>query len=43
MPSDQSVRDLIAELRARGLKITLCPFLMMDIPSGNTALWRNGH
>lgn len=34
-PSDSSVRDLIAELKARGLKITLYPFLMMDIPAGN--------
>ena len=34
-PSDQSVRDLIAELKARGLKVTLYPFLMMDIPAGN--------
>jgi len=30
------VRDLIAELKARGLKITLYPFLVMDIPAGNT-------
>jgi hypothetical protein len=35
-PSDDSVRHLIAELKARGLKITLYPFVMMDIPSGNT-------
>jgi hypothetical protein len=35
-PSDQSVRDLIAELKARGLKITLYPFLVMDIAAGNT-------
>lgn len=35
-PSDDSVRHLIAELKARGLKITLYPFLMMDIPAGNT-------
>jgi hypothetical protein len=35
-PSDDSLRHLIAELRARGLKITLYPFLMMDIPAGNT-------
>ena len=34
-PSDQSVRDLIAELKARGLKVTLYPFLVMDIPAGN--------
>ncbi len=34
-PSDQSVLNLIAELKARGLKITLYPFVMMDIPSAN--------
>jgi GTA TIM-barrel-like domain/Putative phage tail protein len=34
-PDDASVLHLIAELKARGLKITLHPFLMMDIPSGN--------
>src|SRR3989440_219598 len=35
-PSDDSVTHLIQELRARGLKITLYPFVMMDIPAGNT-------
>jgi GTA TIM-barrel-like domain/Putative phage tail protein len=35
-PSDSSVSDLIAELKARGLKVTLYPFLLMDIPGGNT-------
>jgi hypothetical protein len=35
-PPDDSVRHLIAELKARGLKVTLYPFLMMDIPPGNT-------
>ena len=34
-PSDDSVRDLIAHLKARGLKVTLYPFLMMDIPASN--------
>ena len=34
-PSDASVRHLIAELRARGLKVTFYPFVMMDIPAGN--------
>jgi hypothetical protein len=34
-PSDQCVRDLIANLKARGIKITLYPFVMMDIPGGN--------
>lgn len=35
-PADDSLRHLIAELKARGLKVTLYPFLMMDIPDGNT-------
>ncbi|CAM5426280.1 putative protein OS=Afipia felis OX=1035 GN=NCTC12722_02668 PE=4 SV=1 [Afipia felis] len=35
-PSDSSVVRLIQELKARGLKVTLYPFLMMDIPPGNT-------
>ena len=35
-PSDDSVSDLIAELKARGLKVTLYPFLMMDIAADNT-------
>jgi hypothetical protein len=35
-PSDRSVADAIAEIRARGLKVTLYPFVMMDIPAGNT-------
>lgn len=34
-PSDESVRNLIAELKARGLKVTLYPFVMMDVPPGN--------
>ncbi|RTL49775.1 MAG: hypothetical protein EKK40_15675 [Bradyrhizobiaceae bacterium] len=34
-PSDDSVRHLIAELKARHIKITLYPFLMMDVPPGN--------
>lgn len=35
-PSDDSVLHLIAELKARGLKVTFYPFVMMDIPAGNT-------
>lgn len=35
-PSDNSVRHLIADLKARGLKVTLYPFVMMDVPAGNT-------
>ena len=34
-PSDESVMHLIQELSARGLKVTLYPFVMMDIPAGN--------
>src|SRR3954454_16948667 len=34
-PSDPSVLHLIAELKARGLKITFYPFLVMDIPPSN--------
>ncbi|MGE3869484.1 MAG: glycoside hydrolase TIM-barrel-like domain-containing protein, partial [Pseudorhodoplanes sp.] len=34
-PSDASVAALIAELKARDLKVTLYPFVMMDIPAGN--------
>ena len=34
-PSDESVRQAIADLKARGLEVYLYPFLMMDIPAGN--------
>ncbi len=34
-PDDASVVQAIADLRARGLKVTLYPFVMMDIPPGN--------
>jgi hypothetical protein len=34
-PSDDSVVHLIGELKARGLKVTLYPFVMMDIPPAN--------
>jgi len=35
-PSDRSVMDAIAEIRGRGLKVALYPFIMMDVPVGNT-------
>lgn len=35
-PSDRSVREAIAEIKARGLKVTLYPFVMMDIAPGNS-------
>lgn len=34
-PSDASVLSAIAEIKARGLSVTLYPFLMMDIAAGN--------
>ncbi|HSI42266.1 MAG TPA: glycoside hydrolase/phage tail family protein, partial [Xanthobacteraceae bacterium] len=34
-PSDESVRRAILALKARGLEVTLYPFLMMDVPPGN--------
>jgi hypothetical protein len=35
-PSDESVIRLIGELKARGLAVTFYPFVLMDIPAGNT-------
>ncbi|SEP76747.1 Terminase-like family protein [Devosia sp. YR412] len=34
-PSDASVLAAIADLKARGLSVTLYPLLMMDVPAGN--------
>ena len=34
-PSDASVLQAIAELKARGLKVTLYPFVLMDVAPGN--------
>jgi hypothetical protein len=34
-PSDASVLAAIADLKARGLAVTLYPMVMMDIPAGN--------
>ena len=34
-PSDESVRQAIAMLKARGYHVTLYPFLLMDVPPGN--------
>ncbi|ODS56785.1 MAG: hypothetical protein ABS40_08285 [Agrobacterium sp. SCN 61-19] len=34
-PSDESVIEAIRDIKARGLKVTLYPFVLMDIPSGN--------
>ncbi len=35
-PSDASVVQAITELRARGQRVTFYPFVMLDIPAGNT-------
>ena len=34
-PSDESVRQAIRELKARGLEVTLYPFVFMDVPADN--------
>ena len=34
-PSDAAVRAAIADLKARGLGVTLYPIVLMDIPEGN--------
>ncbi|MDO9587485.1 MAG: glycoside hydrolase/phage tail family protein [Brevundimonas sp.] len=34
-PSDDSVRQAVAELKTRGLAVTLYPFVFMDVPPGN--------
>ncbi|MBS0273725.1 MAG: glycoside hydrolase/phage tail family protein [Proteobacteria bacterium] len=34
-PSDESVVQAIADLKARGWKVMFCPFLFMDVPQGN--------
>ena len=35
-PADFSVVQAIKEIKARGLRVTFYPFLLMDIPAGNT-------
>ncbi len=35
-PSDDSVVAAIQNLKTRGLRVMFCPFVFMDIPSGNT-------
>lgn len=34
-PADRTVVDAIRALKARGLKVTLYPFVMMDVPENN--------
>lgn len=35
-PSDLSVIQLIQELNSRGIRVSLYPFMLMDVPSGNS-------
>jgi len=35
-PADFAVAQAIQEMKARGLRVTLYPFLLMDVPPGNT-------
>ncbi len=35
-PADSSVVQAIQEMKARGLRVTFYPFLLMDIPEGNS-------
>ena len=37
-PSDSAVLAAIADLKARGLKVTIYPLVLMDIPADNTLL-----
>ena len=37
-PSDQTVIAAIREIKARGLRVTLAPVLMLDIPASNTRI-----
>lgn len=40
-PSDESIRQTIIELKRRGFRVTLYPFILMDIPNGPTPFpWR---
>ncbi|WP_274424856.1 baseplate multidomain protein megatron [Chelativorans sp. YIM 93263] len=34
-PTDKSVKEAIGAIRARGLKVALYPFIMMDVPAEN--------
>lgn len=35
-PADASIRRAIAELKSRGLRVVFYPFILMDIPEGNS-------
>ena len=38
-PADRSIVQAIAELKARGFRVVLYPFVMMDVPAGNSRPW----
>jgi len=42
-PADESVMGAIQDLKARGFRVVLYPFVMMDIPAGNTLPDREGN
>ncbi len=35
-PSDATIVEAIKEIKVRGLRVTFYPFLLMDVPAGNT-------
>lgn len=35
-PADVTVREAIAEMKARGIRVVFYPFILMDVPPGNT-------
>lgn len=37
-PADSSVVSAIKDMAARGIAVTFCPFVMMDIPAGNSLI-----
>ena len=41
-PDDRAVIEAIADLKARGLKVVLYPFVLMDVPPGNALQDPNG-
>ena len=41
-PTDASILSAIADLKQRGLKVIINPFLMMDIASDNALPWTHG-
>lgn len=42
-PDDQSIIDAIRDLKSRGKRVVLYPFIMLDIPAGNTLPDRDGN